>query len=436
MRLRLRLRDIMPRDLFRRSLLMVALPIILLFSIATWFFFDRHWDIVQRRLIYGTAGELIFLVRAYEAGNLTAETAILLERSTQVRCVPDAESMALEIPALWRKPTLDALDRVLASSLPDVTHRTEGVFGGDLHLSFDTTRGPLDCRFPIKLVSTSTTYVFLAWVLGTALLVLGLSAFFLWKQVVPVRRLAVAMDAFGRGEDLGPIRERGADEIRRAARAFERMKARIQRQVRRRTEMLAAISHDLRTPLSRMRLEVEMLGDEVEKEGLRQDIGDMESMIQGYLDFARDQVSEPTQTVDVTALVQAVAEAFRHDRIEVTGDWREPVEIRARLESLRRSLNNIVANALRYGRYCWIGIAASDDQVTITVDDDGPGIPAERRADVFRPFFRLDESRNMATGGIGLGLTIARDILLAHGGDIVVDRAPQGGARFVITLPR
>ncbi len=435
-RMRLRLRDVMPRDLFRRSLLMVAVPVILLFSIATWFFFEHHWETVHRRLIASTTGEIAFLVRSYEAGGLPADISILLERTTQVRCVPDNQTGVFENPALWRQPTISALDRALERAMPNIRHQTEGVFGDDLHLTFETTRGPLDCRFPIKQVSTSTTFVFLAWVLGTALLALGLSSFFLWKQVVPVRRLALSMDAFGRGEDLGPIQERGADEIRRAARAFERMKARIQRQVRRRTEMLAAISHDLRTPLSRMRIEVEMLDDSIDKEGLRQDIGDMEAMIQGYLDFARDQVTEPTQAVDIVAMVQSLAETFRHDRVEVAHDLPEDIQLRARPESLRRALNNIIANALRYGGHCWIAIATTANQAIITVDDDGPGIPADRRADIFRPFVRLDESRNAATGGVGLGLTIARDVVMAHGGDIVVKEAPQGGARFIVTLPR
>jgi two-component system osmolarity sensor histidine kinase EnvZ len=425
----------MPRDLFRRSLLMVALPILLLFGIATWFFFDRHWDTVQRRLISSATGELAFLVRAHEAGGLPADVAILLERTTEVRCAPSGNLPDASEPELWSQPSVSALDRAIALSLPHVPHKTVGQFGSDIHVLFETAKGPLDCRLPLKRVATSTTFVFLAWVLGTALLVLGLSAFFLWKQVVPIRRLAGAMDAFGKGEDLGAIPERGADEIRRAARAFERMKARIQRQVRRRTEMLAAISHDLRTPLSRMRIEVEMLGDSVDKDGLREDITDMERMIQGYLDFARDQVTEPTRSGDVVALVRSVAVTFRHDQVDVTCDLNGPLNLRFRPEGLRRALSNIIGNSLRHGRHCWISVSITPGFAVVTVDDDGPGIPAERRSDVFRPFVRLDESRNAATGGVGLGLTIARDLVLAHGGDIVVDTAPQGGARFVLSLP-
>jgi two-component system osmolarity sensor histidine kinase EnvZ len=169
---------------------------------------------------------------------------------------------------------------------------------------------------------------------------------------------------------------------------------------------------------------------------LRQDIADMERMIQGYLDFARDQVTEPTKVVDVMALVRAVAETFRHDQVAVNSDIAGPLPLRLRPESMRRALGNIVANGLRHGMHCWIQISASTEAIAIIVDDDGPGIPDNQRGDIFRPFVRLDESRNAATGGVGLGLTIARDIALTHGGDIVVADAPQGGARFVLTLPR
>lgn len=434
-RLRLRLRDVMPRDLFRRSLLMVAVPVLFLFGIATWFFFDRHWDTVQRSLINSAAGELAFLVRSYEAGGLPADVAILLEWATLVRCAPGTVTATFEEPAFWSQPAVSALDRALDNRLPHIPRQTVGQIGDDLHFVFHTNRGPLDCRLPVKRVATSTTVIFLAWVLGTALLVLGLSSFFLWKQVVPIRRLAGAMDAFGKGEDLGVIPERGADEIRRAARAFERMKARIQRQVRRRTEMLAAISHDLRTPLSRMRIEVEMLGESADKDGLRQDIADMERMIQGYLDFARDQVNEPTSIVDLVTMVREIADTFRHDQVHVRSETTDFVDLRLRPDSIRRAIGNIITNALRHGTHCWIAVEAMSSTVAVTIDDDGPGVPADKRADVFRPFLRLDESRNAATGGVGLGLTIARDIVLSHGGDITIDDAPEGGARFVITLP-
>lgn len=432
---RLRLRDVMPRDIFRRSLLITALPIVFLFTIATWFFFDRHWSTVQRRLVDSVSADIAFFVRQYEDQALPAGLALNWERATGVRCTPQEELIALDRPYPWVEPSFWALERSLAKFMPAADIRTVGQYGEDVHVLLGLSRGTIGCRLPLDRITTSTPYIFMVWILGTAVLVLVLSAYFLWRQVVPVRRLVAAMEAFGKGEDLGPINERGADEIRRAARAFERMKARIQRQVQRRTEMLAAISHDLRTPLSRMRIEVEMLGAKQEKEGLRTDIAEMEAMIQGYLDFARDQVSEPTTDVDLVAMLNGIAAAFRHAQVEVEADT-APLLVRGRAEALRRAFGNVIANALRYGSRCAVRVAGNRVSATVTIDDNGPGVPPGLRDEVFRPFSRIESSRNKATGGAGLGLTIARDVALGHGGTLEIADSPLGGARLVFTFPR
>ncbi|HKK29279.1 MAG TPA: ATP-binding protein, partial [Alphaproteobacteria bacterium] len=427
--------DVLPRDLFRRSLLMIALPIMLLFGIATWFFFDRHWDTVQRRLTDRAASDIAFFVHRYQADDLSAAIALDWERATRVRCTPVSKPPSLDPSLPWVAPSFRALEHSLTLVLPKAEQRAVGQFGDDVHVTLTLEGQTLGCRVPLKRISTSTPYVFLIWIFGTAVLVVGLATYFLWRQIVPIRRLVAAMEAFGKGEDLGPIRERGADEVRRAARSFERMKARIQRQVQRRTEMLAAISHDLRTPLSRMRLEAEMLDAHANRDGLRKDIEEMESMIQGYLDFARDQVTEPTTNVDLVALLTDLATTFRHERVEVEST-EETLMIRGRADALRRAFGNLAANALRYAERCLIRIEESAMTVTVTVDDDGPGIPPQQRADVFRPFVRIDQSRNKATGGAGLGLTIARDVALGHGGTLEIADSPLGGARLIFTLPR
>jgi two-component system, OmpR family, osmolarity sensor histidine kinase EnvZ len=423
----------MPRDIFRRSLLMIALPIALLFGIATWFFFDRHWDTVQRRLTDSVAADVSFMVRRYEDQDLTPAVALDWEQATRIRCTPSEEAPGLERAFPWVEPSFWALETSLGKAIPGASFNAIGQFGEDVHVSLKLGGLSLGCRLPLDRITTSTPYIFFIWILCTALLVVGLATFFLWKQVVPIRTLALAMEAFGKGEDLGSIHERGPDEIRRAARAFERMKARIQRQVQRRTEMLAAISHDLRTPLSRMRIELEMMRP-ADSKGLRQDIAEMEAMIQGYLDFARNQVTEPTTEVDLVALVHALAVTFRHEDVDVATAV-ETLIIRGRAEALRRALGNVVANALRYGRHCIVRISATAATATIIVDDDGPGIAPEMRTDVFRPFFRIDASRNKATGGAGLGLTIARDVALGHGGSLEIADSPLGGARLVLSLP-
>ena len=431
----LRLRDVLPRDIFRRSLLMIALPICFLFGIATWFFFDRHWDTVQRRLTDGAAADISFFVLQYEADAMPAAIALNWERATNMRCTPLVESPELDESFLWIESSFRALEISLRRAIPQAEVRTIGQYGEDVHVMLQLQNSSIGCRLPLDRITTSTPYIFLIWIVSTAVLVLGLAIYFLWKQVVPIRRLVSAMEAFGKGEDLGPIRERGADEIRRAARAFERMKARIQRQVQRRTEMLAAISHDLRTPLSRMRIEVEMLDAKQDRDGLRQDIGEMETMIQGYLDFARDQVLEPTAYIDLVAMLKGLAETFRHEQVDVeAADHALP--IRGRAEALRRAFGNVIANGLRYGSYCNVRLYSNALAITVMIDDNGPGIPEDRRADVFRPFFRIDQSRNKATGGAGLGLTIARDVALSHGGSLEIADSPMGGARLVFSFPR
>lgn len=431
----IRLRDFTPRDIFRRSLLMIALPIFFLFGIATWFFFDRHWDTVQRRLATSVAADIAFFARQYEADAMGPDLALNWERATQVRCTPQAEPLLIEDAFPWIEPSFRALEIAFRHILPNAKVRTVGQYGDDVHVQLELSNSTIGCRLPLDRITTSTPFIFLIWILGTALLVLALAVYFLWKQVVPIRRLVIAMEAFGKGEDLGPINERGADEIRRAARAFERMKARIQRQVQRRTEMLAAISHDLRTPLSRMRLEVEFLGTGKDQDGLRDDIAEMEAMIQGYLDFARDQVTEPTVEIDLGAMLSAIGEAFRHDQVQVEAPD-ETLLMRGRAEGLRRAFGNVVANALRYGSQCVVRVSSNRLQTIVTIDDDGPGVPLANRDDIFRPFFRVDGSRNKATGGAGLGLTIARDVALSHGGNLEIADSPLGGARLVFTFPR
>ncbi len=432
---RFRLRDVLPQDIFRRSLLMIALPICFLFGIATWFFFDRHWDTVQRRLTDSVAADIAFFALEYEAGTMPASVNLNWERSTKIRCTPLAESLALEEAFPWIESSFRALEISLGRALPKTEVRTIGQFGDDVHVVLQLQNTLIVCRLPLDRITTSTPYIFLIWIIGTAILVLGLATYFLWKQVVPIRRLVTAMEAFGKGEDMGPIRERGADEIRRAARSFERMKARIQRQVQRRTEMLAAISHDLHTPLSRMRIEVEMLDSNQDRDGLRQDISEMETMIQGYLDFARDQVSEPTSLIDLVAMLTGLAETFRHEQVDVEAADHSLV-IRGRTEALRRAFGNVIANGLRYGTHCHVRLFSNVLAITVMIDDNGPGIPEDRRADVFRPFFRVDQSRNAATGGAGLGLTIARDVALSHGGSLEIAKSPSGGARLVFSFPR
>ncbi|MGH6913141.1 MAG: ATP-binding protein, partial [Geminicoccales bacterium] len=293
---------------------------------------------------------------------------------------------------------------------------------------------------PRKRVDSTTTKVFISWMVGLSLLLLILSIYFLTRQLRPIRRLAWAADNFGKSRDVGDFKLEGATEIRQAGSAFNLMRKRILRHISQRTEMLAAVSHDLRTPLTRMKLELEMLGDggvrAPDLEDLRADVDDMARVVEGYLAFARGEGQERIETTDLGALLRDIAERACDGSTRIDVELEAPVVLPLRPTAIRRCLTNLIENAVRHARWVGVRAAAKHGQVWVAIDDDGPGIPDQQREAVFKPFFRLDPSRNPSTGGTGLGLTIARDIVLGHGGDIELSQAPTGGLRVLIRLPR
>jgi two-component system osmolarity sensor histidine kinase EnvZ len=258
---------------------------------------------------------------------------------------------------------------------------------------------------------------------------------FMRNQIRPIRRLAMAADALGKGRDVEVFRIQGATEVRQAATAFNRMRERLQRQVSQRTEMLAGVSHDLRTPLTRMKLQLALLGDAPSAQELKADVAEMERMVEGYLAFARGEGSEPVAQTNLRDLVEDVVAAARRAGNMVDFTAEGALTLSVRKEGLRRCIANLVSNATQYGTRAVVSAIRKPDFIELTVDDDGPGIPEKMHETVFRPFSRLDQSRNVETGGVGLGLTIARDMAHAHGGDIALGNSPLGGLRARIRLP-
>jgi two-component system, OmpR family, osmolarity sensor histidine kinase EnvZ len=263
-----------------------------------------------------------------------------------------------------------------------------------------------------------------------------IATIFLRNQIKSLRRLAAAAESFGKGRPVAFTKAEGALEVRQAAAAFIRMRARIERQIRQRTEMLAGVSHDLRTPLTRMKLGLELLGGDPGAAGLKSDVVEMERLIALYLEFARGEGTETPVETDIAALIEDIAASSRREGAGITVEQPSRLVVPVRPNALRRCLNNLIGNARRYGGHVWLSSAPTDDGIDILIDDDGPGIPQSERDRVFQPFVRLDSSRNPATGGIGLGLTIARDVARTHGGDVQLDDSPQGGLRARVHLPR
>jgi two-component system, OmpR family, osmolarity sensor histidine kinase EnvZ len=296
--------------------------------------------------------------------------------------------------------------------------------------------GVLSATMSYKRLNTSTTYIFILWMIGSSVLFFVVAAIFLRNQVKSLRRLAAAADSFGKGRPIAYSKVEGALEVRQAAVAFMQMRDRIQRQVRQRTEMLAGVSHDLRTPLTRMKLALEMMADDPTIAELKSDVIEMEHLVQVYLDFARGEGTEIPVETNIGALLQDVANAAAREGTSLSLDEPASLIVPVRPNALRRCLGNLIANGARYGSHVWLTSRPVDDGVDIFVDDDGPGIPATERDHVFQPFIRLDSSRNPTTGGIGLGLTIARDVARSHGGDVQLETSPRGGLRARVHLPR
>ncbi len=427
-------KTILPKSLFGRALLILLAPTILIQLVMAYVFFDRHWDNVTRYLSGSLAGEVAFLVRELEHTHPdqvprlvqdfedTMGIAVYFDApdafpaNRQVKDFPElVEQLQLFIHERFSVNKIDKGEAIrIRVQLPDKTLRLE------------TT---------VKRLESRTTVIFVWWMLGITTVLLLIAVGFLRNQIRPIRRLAKAADNFGRGVDTPGFRPHGATEVRMAARAFIVMRERIKRQLRTRTEMLAGISHDLRTPLTRMKLQIALLGDSEAAGELKDDVQQMEHMIQEYLDFARGEGREEAIPVSLREFLEDVADDYRLHQADVTLAAEQDVTAPLRISSFRRMLHNVIDNAIRYGKRCDISLRVLANACEIVLDDEGPGIPAEKRAEVFKPFSRLDPSRNVRTGGVGLGLTIARDIALSHGGGISLETSPKGGLRVIIRLP-
>ena len=431
---------ILPRSLFGRSVLILVTPLILVQAVATWVFYDRLWDTVVRRLASAAAGDIALTIdaRSLTAGHQT-QLFDLAHGSTEFsfQLLPGAQ-----LPDRPPAPTGSLIERHLTNALAERVGRPfqiDEASQADQHvidIAIQLPDGVLDVAVPRSRVLIGAPYIFILWMFGTALISFWLATTFLRNQVRSLRRLADAAEAFGKGRDVPNFKPEGATEVRQAAAAFLIMRERLQRQISQRTEMLAGVSHDLRTPLTRMKLELELLGDAEEVQGLRGDVSEMQQMIEGYLAFARGEGNEQPIVLDLVEFLQEAVATSRRGGTEISLISPKELHVPIRRDAFRRCLMNLIGNANRYGGHVWLTVVPTQGTVEMMIDDDGPGIPEALREAVFRPFFRLESSRNQATGGIGLGLTIARDIMLSHGGDLKLETSPQGGLRARLILPR
>jgi two-component system osmolarity sensor histidine kinase EnvZ len=435
------LRRALPRGLFGRSLIIIVAPMFLLQGIVSYVFFERDVDASTRRLSRDIAADVSFLIalednyKSPERENLRALAARQLR--FDISFFPGRT-----IPPPAKRPrhqsTIDqALDDVIAQQIGEVRHFQTTRSGKDFDISVEVHDGVLRMLVPRERATVSAPDIFILWMVGSSLILLAVAILFLRNQVRPIERLARAADAFGKGRAVPDFKPYGATEVRRAAEAFLTMRERLERYLQQRTEMLAGVSHDLKTPLTRIRLALAMMKPGPDIDAMREDIAEMERMLDSYLQFARGEGGEEAQPVDLTRLARDAIDAAARARGDgrVTLEAPEVMPMSVKKLALRRCLANLVDNALKHGRRVVVSLARDERQAQIVVDDDGPGIPPERREEAFRPFHRLDEGRNLQVGGVGLGLAIARDIARAHGGDLVLDESPLGGLRAVVRLP-
>jgi two-component system osmolarity sensor histidine kinase EnvZ len=433
---------LLPRTLFGRALLIIVTPLLLMQAVTAYVFYERHWDTLTRRLVSNLAGDIGLIVRqidprasADSVTRLNREVAGLLDftlRYTDQAVI--AEAAQTQVPA-------DYVETVLRAAMARRVERPYALKMADddrqLIIQVQLENGVLDVITQRKRVYSSTTYIFILWMLGSSLVLFAVAIVFMRNQIRPIRRLAAAARNFGLGRDGGNIAIEGATEVRQAAVAFSQMRDRIQRQLTERTEMLAGVSHDLRTPLTRMKLQLAMIGETDGVDELQSDVADMEHMVEGYLAFARGEGGEPVRNANLAALASEIVdvEARAGRAIDLLLPAERVIEMPVRANALKRALTNLTSNACRYGEKVLITVEGDDEHIDFIVEDDGPGIPADRRNDVFRPFVRLDTARNPQTGGIGLGLTIARSIAREHGGDLWLEESVSGGLKATIRLP-
>lgn len=428
---------LLPRRLLTRSVLILVLPVVLIQSVSGILFYDNHWQNVSRRLALGITADIKGAIALYnDFPNEKDKELIINEMRSSaeldIRFMPFREKPE-NIVLKTNNKTSELIPALKTLHWPfTLTDKPES---RSLLITFYLPDYSVEILLPYKKFFSSTTYVFAFWALFSSLLFTGIALLFLRNQIRPILRLAEAMKNFGLGRNIDGFKPEGAAEVRQAALSFLQMRDRIRRHIEERTRMLAGVSHDLRTPLTRMRLQLAMMDKNEDIENLIEDITEMEHMVNGYLNFARGENKETTQPTDIRQLILHTVTGLQKSGLPVHFKSSSSVVMDIRPNDFKRCLWNLVSNAGRYGTYIDVSMNVSEKLLKIFIEDNGPGIPKEKREDVFNAFFRLEESRNRETGGIGLGLTITRDIVAAHGGKIHLEDSELGGLKVVMVFP-
>ena len=427
------LHKLIPSSLFIRFILIIVLPIIFAQLIATYIFYNRHWESVSKNMSLSLSND-IQTVYEVEKQSIPSEERYKIYNKLGIRFSVRKNQNKIEIPKFY------------PSEAEFLYRHLKEYFNSPIQIQFidnennirvDVFKNNQVFRFIAnsKRIDNPTTYIFILWMTGTSLIFIFLSIIFARNQIRPIIKLARAADRFGKGQQSSILKLEGANEIRKAAIAFLKMKERIERQISYRTEMLAGVSHDLRTPLTRMKLQLALSKEEGNK-AMLEDVQDMENMVNSYLDFARGDMKEISKVVSLNKFLERIITPYRKQKFDLVVQNIPNIKVALKADAIKRCFQNLLDNSFKYGDKVIIHSYIIDDNMCIEIHDNGPGIPEEKREEVFKPFFRLEESRNKETGGVGLGLAITRDIIGNHGGQIYFESSELlPGLKAIIILP-
>jgi len=429
-------KKILPKRLFYRSIIIVAAPIILLQIIITVVFFDSLWIKANKGMTRSLAGEVKTMFELYKQSNKENQKLIIDTYNKNFDFVivfKEDEILPKQKTERWYSPMDRSLRRELKPIFQNTYWFNTTEYKGLVELRIKYKSGILQIFFPKQKIVPSAARIFALWITLPGLLLILVAVVFLKNQTRPIVNLAKAAEKFGKGEFVNEFRPSGAQEIRQAAFEFDRMRKRITIHLNQRSEMLSGISHDLRTPLTRLKLQLAFLKQEDIAKKMGDDIEEMERMLNEYLEFARHQKSEKTELTQLEYLIQDIAKKYDQSKVNLVLE--KNLEINLRPNSIKRCLTNLIDNALAYGKKTEVFTKKTMSNIIILVDDDGPGIPENEYQNVLKPFYRIDKSRGQNKLGVGLGLSIANDIIRSHGGNIALEKSPLNGLRVKVSLP-
>ena len=429
------IKNLLPKRLFYRGLLIVAVPILVLQVTITLVFFDSLWIKTNKGMTKSLVSEIVTIIDIYnnesEYNKKIVTDLYNKNFSFSVRFLENEKLPDIKVER-WFSP----MDRTLRKELkPKINQYWFNTIAYkevvDLRIKFRD--GVLQIFFPKERIQASSFRIFALWITLPAILMITIAIIFLKNQTRPITKLAEASERFGRGEDIEEFRASGALEIRKAGLEFDKMRKRILRHLNQRSEMLSGISHDLRTPLTRIKLQLAMIKDKDLSKRLSEDVDEMEKMLNEYLQFASTDAKDKTETFDLSELVKNINNKYENPNI--INDFDSQIYFNGRKNLIQRCINNLIDNSLKYGKKIVVKIKKQNSNIIISIDDDGPGIPKSEYQNIIKPFYKIDKSRSDSKSSVGLGLTISSDIAKSHGGDINFEKSKLGGLQVKISLP-